>query len=337
MYQRILFIQTAFAGDLILTLPLVQAVSRLFPQANLDLVCIPGTAPLLEKHPFLSAVLPYEKRGRNRSIIRFARSLREHGSYDLCISPHRSLRSALLALLSGAGTRVGFSTASGAFLYTHRIPYAGNAHEVQRNLDLLQALNLSCPELKGPWLFPSPADRSIIDHLLRGQEESAPLVLLAPGSVWATKRWIPEGFARVAEHFASRVRVCIIGGKDDVELAEQIVAVAPNAKNLAGALTFLQTAELVGRASLVISNDSAPVHLASAMGTPVVEIFGATVPEFGFTPWRVEHRIVQKEGMECRPCGIHGGQNCPLRTFDCMKELEAEKVIAAAEDLLNSR
>jgi heptosyltransferase-2 len=105
--------------------------------------------------------------------------------------------------------------------------------------------------------------------------------------------------------------------------------------SLAGQLRWLETAALVARADAVISNDSAPVHMASAMGTPVVEIYGATSPEFGFTPWQVQYEIVQVDGLDCKPCAIHGGMKCPIGTFECMNDLSPDRVVQALIRLIN--
>jgi heptosyltransferase-2 len=104
--------------------------------------------------------------------------------------------------------------------------------------------------------------------------------------------------------------------------------------NTAGEVPFLVSASLIGGAAVLISNDSAPVHIASAMGTPVVELYGATVPGFGFTPFGVPHRIAEVHGLPCRPCGIHGGDTCPVRTFACMRELDPATIVNAARELM---
>jgi heptosyltransferase-2 len=130
-------------------------------------------------------------------------------------------------------------------------------------------------------------------------------------------------------------QVVLIGGAQDVELCDRIanLAASLNVVSLAGRLSFLSSAALIDRASVLVSNDSAPVHIASAMGTPVVEIFGATSPDFGFTPYGVAHRIVQREDLDCKPCAIHGGDHCPVKTFDCMEGLSAHTVIEAVHAL----
>jgi heptosyltransferase-2 len=162
------------------------------------------------------------------------------------------------------------------------------------------------------------------------------VIAVAPGSVWATKRWTPGGFTDLVREIATTHDVVLIGGGGDRELCAGIAtrAGAAGVANTAGELPFLASAALLGHAAALVSNDSAPVHLASAMGTPVVEIYGATGPQFGFTPWQVPHRIVQLEGLPCKPCRIHGSDACPIGTFECMEQLPARRVLEALQALL---
>lgn len=333
--RRILVIQTAFAGDLILATPLMTEARRLLDPCEVDVLCIPSTAPLLAGHPDVASIIPYDKRG-GESVISMHRALRR-GRYDVVLSPHRSLRSALLSRATRAPVRVTFDRSAASRLSSVRVPYRGSAHEVERNLDLLAAIADGVDYACAPRLAPPETDRRTARNIAARMFGSAPFICMAPGSVWATKRWIPEGFAKVARILADDIGVLLVGGPDDRALCEGIQAAAgvPGVVSVAGTLTLLESAALIGLASLVISNDSAPVHLASAMGTPVVEIFGATSPSFGFTPFGVPHAIVQMDGLSCRPCAIHGGDACPIRTFACMRTLAPEVVITAARRLLS--
>ena len=351
MTDPILVIQTAFAGDLVLTLPLIDDVAERWPDAPIDVLCIPSTAALLAGHPRIRRRIVYDKRRRTPRLPRLMRQLAAE-RYGLCLCPHRSLRSALLAWATRAPRRIAFDRSAGRPLFTETVPYRSDWHEVGRNRSLLRETDRS--QERPPRLFPSAEDTAAAEAVLAGAgaaaagdargEHARGIVCIAPGSVWATKRWTPEGFAFLTRHFQSTHQVVLLGGAEDRALCDRVLALAagdaedpsPHAPpvNVAGKLGFLASAALIGRAAVLISNDSAPVHLASAMGTPVVEIYGATSPAFGFSPYAVPHRIVQREDMECRPCAIHGGAACPIRTFACMRELEAPRVIAAAEELL---
>lgn len=332
---RILVLQTAFAGDLILTLPLVQEARRLFPGASLEVLCIPSTADLLVGHPAIDRIIAYDKRGHDtmRSMIGRLRNAR----YDVCLTPHRSFRSALLARASGSPLRVTFDRSAAARLSTHRVRYRPDAHEIERNLDLLSALHEGVDYSCRPRLYPSEQATERVRDLRRNAFASAPVLCIAPGSVWATKRWTPEGFATVARELARDAGILLIGGPADRALCESVrdASGSSGVLSVAGSLSLLESAALIGESSLLISNDSAPVHLASAMGCPVVEVYGATSPAYGFTPFGVPHEIVERGGLACKPCAIHGGDACPIRTFACMKELPPDAVIGAARRLLS--
>lgn len=337
--MRALVIQTAFAGDVVLTTPLLSAL-KTHAGAQVDLVCIPATAKLLEGHPALHEVIVYDKRGKD-SLLQLGRRLRKR-RYDLCISPHRSLRSAVLARATGAAMRISYDRSAGGFLYTHRVPYDATAHEVHRCLDLLGPLGIDGRAIAAPVsLNPREQHYNEADRVLRDAGITRPAICLAPGSVWATKRWTEDGFIAIGRVLAHKHAIVLLGGSDDRDLCARIAAgIAAEAGadadilNTAGTLSFLGSAALLTHARLLISNDSAPVHLASAMRTPVVEIFGATVPSFGFTPWGVPNETVDIGALPCRPCGIHGGDRCPITIFTCMRDLSDTLVLAAAYRLL---
>lgn len=340
--NKILVIQTAFAGDLILTLPLIQSAHALLAPCAVDVLCIPATADLLRFHPAVAEILPYEKRNdRSGALLltRWRNKLRA-AKYDIVLSPHRSLRSALLACFTRAPRRVSFTLSSGAArCYTDLVPYRPELHEVDRVCSLLRPLIDSPPAELQPWLYPGEGEEKRIDSFLRHEGIDRPFLGVAPGSVWATKRWVPEGYASLIRALAEEgFGVVLVGGESDRGLCARIRAAAGEemCRSAAGELTLLETAELLRRARLLIGNDSAPVHIASAVGTPVVDIYGATSPSFGFTPRGVPHRIVQHAGLPCHPCAIHGGDRCPNKRYDfaCMRRISWREVHAAARELL---
>lgn len=335
--NRILVIQTAFIGDVILTLPLVQALKDFFAQSAIDIVVVPRSAEVCAHHPAISNIIRFDKGGSAGGIggmIRMARDLRKTG-YDLAIVPHRSLRSAMLAFLAGIPLRVGFNRSAGRFLFTSTVRYDSEAHEIERNLSLLEAYGIETPARILPHVYPGPAEKDIVDRLL--PKEGSPFVAIAPGTVWNTKRWLKERFAALAGMLlAEGKKVVLIGGGDDAKLCEEIAALIGAGKvvNTAGKLSLLGSAELLRRCALLVCNDSAPLHLAVAVGTPVVAIFGATVPEFGFSPAGVHDEVVEVRGLSCRPCSSHGGDECPIKTFDCMVNITPERVMAKARIVL---
>ena len=333
--DRILVFQTAFLGDVILTLPLVQVLHREFPNAQIDFLTTPKAAAILQNHPAIHSVIEYDKRGGQRGfggMFSISRTLKAR-RYDLALVPHRSLRSGVVTALSGIPVRIGFDISAGRFLFTETVHYEKNAHEIERDLCFLKPLTISIPKRELPSLFPSPEDVRAVDRFF-AEMHIAPedkLIAIAPGSVWNTKRWLPERFSELVKRIsAAGMKTVLIGGGEDEGLCRQIAAESQSGEVYvaAGRLTLLQSAELLRRCRALVSNDSAPMHLAVAMKTPVVAIFGATVPSFGFAPSGEKDVVVQIEGLSCRPCSIHGGDKCPIGTFECMVKISAETVFA---------
>jgi heptosyltransferase-2 len=340
--RQILVIQTAFLGDVVLTLPLVQVLKREFPESAIDMVVVPRAAPLLEHHPSVRRVVAYDKRGRDSGasgFLRLKKTLRET-RYDLALVPHRSLRSSLLARLSGIPERIGFDKSAGRFLFTHIVPYQSRLHEADRNLSLLGPFGITWGSSELPRLYPSDEERRKVDEWLKRENIPAGsrLAALAPGTVWNTKRWPEERFAGVAKLLSrSGYAVVLVGGSEDRELCSRVASSAgAGVRSASGAMSLLESAELVRRCRLLVANDSAPVHVAVAVGTPVIAIYGATVPRFGFAPYGPKDLVVETMGLSCRPCTPHGGDRCPITTFDCMNNITVEQVMRSVEEILTS-
>ncbi len=329
--QKILIIQTAFLGDVVLSTPLIKAVKRKYPHSKIFFLLIPQTKGLLQNNPHLDGIIVYDKKDKEKGVSSFlalARKIRASG-FDLALIPHRSFRSALLAYLARIPQRTGFDKSSGAFLFTKKIKYIQNQSEAKRNLSLLET-DMPPENDCLPELFPSEDDFKYIEELFISWDvkKEDKIVGIAPGSVWNTKRWLPERFGEVAESLIEKlgVKVIFTGGKEDEKLCLEI---ASNMKSkpliAAGKTSPLQSAALISRCHVILSNDTAPMHIAVAMRVPVVAIFGSTIPEFGFAPTGKNDLVIQKE-LYCRPCGIHGRKNCPEKHFRCMKEITAAEV-----------
>ena len=331
-----LVIQTSFLGDTVLTTPLLVQLAR---RGAVDVVTTPASAQLLANHPAVRSVIVYDKRGVDRGLPGFvALSKRLRATqYDTAFMAQGSFRSAALALAAGIPTRVGFDTSTGRWFYTRRVDFREDLHHAARLLRLARPNGRpAMPEELRPSLHPGDAEKHAVEALLAGHDLAAgtPFVALAPGSVWATKRW--PYYAELAALLAGDVRLVVVGGADDAPLARAIISAAPTAIDATGHLTLLASAELVGRAAAIVTNDSAPLHLASAMGTPTVAIFGPTVPGFGFGPLAPKSIVVGHAGLACRPCDRHGPQVCPLGHFRCMRELDAATVAHHVRSLLPS-
>jgi len=330
--QKILVIQTAFIGDVILTLPIVQVLSKEL-DAIVDFLCIPVTAPVLKNNPYIKDVIIYDKKGKDKGYAKLKRILNriKYLRYDAIISPHRSARSSFLSYRSMVEKRISFNNSSFKFLYTDIVGYEKNQHEILRNLSLLKPLGLEKNKIIKPELFPDEEDKHTVDLLLKilKVNPEKKFITIAPGSEWLTKRYPEYKYMNLLKLLSKEdIPVILIGSKRDNELCSFIFdnCENTNVRNAAGKLTLLQSAELIGKSSLLITNDSAPLHLANAMNTRVFAIFGATVPEFGFYPIGNDDLIFETKGLKCRPCGIHGGNKCPEKTLDCMKRIPESEI-----------
>ncbi len=344
--RRFVIVQTASPGDVVLTLPLVQTLRRELPDSYLGFVLRPDAANLLQNHPAVSKILVYDKRGADRGasgVRRFAQRLREC-HFDAALVPQRFLRSALVVRLARIPRRIGFSASAGKMFFSDVVPYDPAAHEIDRNLSLLVPLGFRGEASPFPSLFPDARDVAEIDEFLqtwRGEGgESRRWVTMAPGSRYATKRWPVTHFLGLARLLLDAGwDVALVGGVQDRPLCDQITGATGTRRvlNAAGSLSMLQSAELIRRSDLLVSNDSAPMHLAVAMRVPVVALFGATVPAFGFAPRGTNDVIVERQDLPCRPCnprGRTGGTKCPIGTFDCMIRIRPEEVFRSMEPLL---
>jgi len=333
-FNNILVIQTAFIGDAILTLPLIHVLKKNYPQSSIDVVVVPRTVEVFSNHPSISGIFPYDKRGKDAGLIGFWRLLKELRlkKYELIITPHRSLRSALLGRLLKPSVNIGFDRSTGRLLFSKVVHYNPADHEIDRNLALLNPLSIQINKDELPKLYPSVEDAKVVDSILENFsiEKESSMVTIAPGTIWNTKRWPSDRFAALCKLLSSECStVLLIGGKEDNALCEEIAGMAKvrNVFNTAGKFTLLQSAELIKRSRVLISNDSAPMHIAVAVDTPIIAIFGATVPEYGFAPRGANNIIIETKGLKCRPCSIHGGDICPIKTFECMMAIKPDLVV----------
>ena len=332
-----LVIQTSFLGDVILTTPLIAELAKHGP---VDVLVTPGGAAALANNPHIRTVIPYDKRGTYGSALGLWQTIKEIRSrrpYEAAYLAQGSFRSGLIAMMTGAKERIGFASSTGRVSYTKQIPYRPEQHHAER-LWWLAMSDCADPPSRDqirPRLYPSDEERRRVDMLLRqsgGNDE--PFVALAPGSAWGTKRWpyYPSLAKRLAEDF----RIAVIGSEADSAIAAQIIDVLPPGCVINGVgLPLLASAELIGRAQAIVTNDSAPQHLASAMGTPTLTIFGPTVPAFGFGPIAERHAVAGHESLSCRPCHRHGPRSCPLGHWRCMRELTPEYISTLLTEVLN--
>ena len=331
-----LVIQTSFLGDVILTTPLIAELARRGP---VDVLATPVGATALANNPSVRTIIRYDKRrtyGSTLGLWNTIKEIRSRRPYDAAYLAQGSFRSGLLAMLTGTEERIGFASSTGRVLYTRQMPYRPERHHAERLWSMSECADPPSREQIRPRLFPSDDDRARVDSLLRRNRNGwEPFVALAPGSAWGTKRW--PYYQELAKRLAPDFRIAVIGSSADAPMAAQIMDTLPPGSviNGAGTLPLLASAELIGRAQAIVTNDSAPQHLASAMGTPTLSIFGPTVPEFGFGPLAERRAVAGHDSLSCRPCDRHGPQRCPLRHWRCMRELSPEYVSSLLTEVLN--
>ncbi|MDR2401662.1 MAG: glycosyltransferase family 9 protein [Deferribacteraceae bacterium] len=333
--MRILVFNPAFIGDAVLTTPLANALTKLPGKPEVFLCVRPEAAPLFKNLPFKTIV--FDKRcadGGVRGTIKFISKLKEM-NFTAVYSPHRSVRSAIVLALAGIPLRVGFSSSAGSFLYTCLVKRDKALHEIRRNLALLpdDARHFATEDTL------TYTDFEYKRELEKGLKDGAPIIGIAAGSVWETKRWETVYFAQLAKLLSDKgYRIALFGGPGDRAvnslLTEHLKRDGVTYYDFANTIPFEKYPAALDMAALLISNDSAPVHIAESRNIPVIAIFGPTAPAFGFAPIKPKSAVCEVKGLPCRPCAIHGGRCCPKGHFRCMKELLPEAVLKTALELL---
>lgn len=330
---RILIIHTAFIGDIVLSTPLIKKLRDTYPKAEITYLTTPVGASILRNNPHLNHIIEYDKRGEHKGIKGFwaiAKKLKME-AYNLVITPHRYLRSTFLTFLTGAPIRKGYDSAAASFLYNERVHYDKSKHEVEKLLSFVPKDEGKRYEIE---IFPTELEVEKVDKLLEKRREK--VVVVAPGSKWFTKKWPLEYFNRVIKELEKRedTTVVVVGGKEEMFFN---MPLANTTIDLRGKTTLLELAEVIRRADIVLTNDSSPIHIASAFpNVRILALFGPTVEKFGFFPWSKNSEVFQVEGLECRPCSIHGGDSCPKKHFKCMLDIKPEMVLERIESILES-
>ncbi len=329
--QRILIVQTAFIGDVILITPLIKAVKEIFPDSSIDALVIPQTKSVLENNPDIRKIITFDK--RENKLIAFSRTLKiiRQNHYSLCIIPHSSFTTALLTYFAGIKKRIGFDRWLAKYFLTDRLPFSKNILRIQKNLSLLKPLSEKDFSLQ-THLYPNSADILKVETEL---DSLSRFIAIAPGSVWASKRWPKEYFIVLTQSLVKQGHSLVFtGSTQERELCEEIIQSAGiKAINFAGDMTLLQTAAIFQKAELVLSNDSGALHIANAMQTPVFAFFGPTVQSLGYYPFQPKDLVLETD-IPCRPCGSHGGNVCPLKHFKCMRNITPDIVLEKIKTFL---
>lgn len=317
--KKIVIIQTAFLGDVILATPVISELKRIFPGAEIDVLVRKGNESLLANNPHLRKTFTLDKtEGKYKSIFRLIKQFKKE-KYDLAINLHRFGSSGIITAFSGAKKKYGFKKNPFSFLFTKKFDHLiGNGqHEVERNLSIIA--EFGAVTIRRPELFPSEEDFSIVTQIIQ-----EPFYCMAPASVWFTKQLPKEKWVELIDHYNQLGTVYILGGKGDHLFCEEIISqtTAKTSINLAGQLNLLESAALMSKAKRNFVNDSGPLHIASAMNAPVTAFFCSTVTSFGFGPLSDDKIVREVDNLDCRPCGLHGHKACPRGHFKCGNEID---------------
>ncbi len=328
--KRILIIQTASIGDVILATPVPEGLHHAYPSAEIDLLVKKGMEGLFKEHPFLNRIIVWDKSRKLKDFLRILIDVRKT-KYDLIVNIQRFALTGLLTGFSGAAATTGFSKNPFSFLFSRRVDHhiGKGIHEVERNISLISPAITAgqrakeSGSLSRPRLYPSASDEARVAAFKPG-----PYVSISPASLWFTKQYPAKKWVELVHTLPPAVHIYLLGSAADARLCEEIISLAGRDKlsNLAGELSFLESAALMKDAVMNYTNDSAPMHLASSVNAPVSVVYCSTVPEFGFGPLSEKKWIIQtSKQLACRPCGLHGKKECPLQHFDCANTISPDQ------------
>jgi heptosyltransferase-2 len=325
--KKILVIQTAFIGDVVLATSLIENLHQQFPKVKIDILVRKGNESLFQSHPFLNQVLVWDKKNNKyQNWVGLLFKIRS-SQYDVVLNAQRFAATGAWTAFSKAKIKIGFDKNPFSFLFTHVVVHQFSEkgqHEIDRNHQLLSSLFLT--KVAMPKLYPTASDELAVSSY-----QQLPYLCIAPASVWFTKQFSIEKWVDLINELPFKGPIYLIGGPGDKLLCDQILQKInrKSVVNLAGRLSFLASAALQKKAVLNYVNDSAPMHFASAVNAPVVAVYCSTLPNFGFGPLSDGSFIVQtNEALACRPCSIHGKKQCPLKHFDCAKTIKMDQLIA---------
>lgn len=337
--MKIGILQTAFLGDTILLSTLFESIKNYNKDYEIYLIVKKGNEDIFKYDPRVKTTLIYDKKGKDSGLsglIRISKEIKKL-KLDILINVHRSIRSAILTKLSKAKKTIGFKLWF-SFLFDKSVERIG-IHEVYKNHLLLEALNKDFSNYKpsidiGYKLYTdkTPKDKNLLNVVF------TPFILIAPGSKWNTKRWID--YKKLTEELLknpsyNNYNIIFTGDKND---QAYIDFVTPKNTSRIYKFTDLMLTDLfylISRASVLITNDSAPQHIAAGFNIPTVVIFGPTTKKLGFYPFNKKAIVVENNEVSCRPCGLHGHMSCPKKHHRCMKEVSFLTVLEAIKKLLS--
>lgn len=328
MAKKILIIQTASIGDVILVTPVAEALHQFDATFRIDLLIKKGYENLFEDHPYLNQVFTWNKnKHKYRHLFALIRQFSKE-KYDWVINVQRFGSTGLITVLSGAKTSIGFDKNPFSPLFSVKVKHDigldhSHVHEVDRNLKLIESITGTVRA--NPRLYPSGKHFEKVSSY-----KAKPYICIAPASLWFTKQFPEDQWISFLQNIPADLKVYLLGSHSDAALCERIIQASGHigSVSLAGKLNLPESAALMQDAAMNYMNDSAPLHLCSAVNARMTAIYCSTVPEFGFGPLADDAVIVQtKENLACRPCGLHGWNQCPEKHFRCATTINMQELI----------
>ena len=323
--EKILVIQTASIGDVILVTSLLEKLHHKFPDSQIDLLLKSPNQQLFTQHPFINNLWIWQKDDKKYLRLWDLCDRIRKEKYDVVFCVHRFLSSGIVTLYSGAKKRIGFKKNPLSLFFTHRVEHKieKGIHEVDRNISLLEGY--WCKTAPRPQLYPTKDDYAKTSLYKQGNYYT-----ISPSSLWKTKTLEPEKWIELTNHIPQDSTLYLLGSKQDYELCQYIKKHSQHTStfNLSGELTLLQSAALMRDAKMNFTNDSAPLHLCTSVNAPVTAVFCSTTTDFGFTPLSDDSLVVEATPQpKCKPCGLHGAKKCKHEHFECGRKIDMQTLI----------
>lgn len=337
--MKILIVRLSSLGDVILATEMPRLIAKLYPESQIDFLVSRPFASLLSYNPYLSRIIAYDKQLPIIKYLQNIFSLNNLSYYDIIIDLQNNLRSRIAT----------FGKSSRIFRFPKRrltkLRMVYRKHRPKRFLSIPELYKKTFPNLQDYddglgleiWTKKDRMNGYYTPYKRRNSKVSLSKIAIAPGAKHFSKRLPITIFKELVSMLIQEFdcKVILLGGEEDFYLAQELVIDDSRVVNFVGKLDYISTAELLDEMDIVVSNDSAVVHFASARKVQVVQIFGSTVPEFGFVPYRVPFQIVEMNNVECRPCTHYGRKKCPKGHFKCMTTISPNLILNAIKELID--
>ncbi len=342
--EKILIRGVNWIGDAVLTIPAIKSVRKTFPDSHISLLIKPWVADVFKENRDIDKIILYESRHESFSgKIELAKTLRQN-RFDIAILLQNAFDAAMLSWLAGIPERIGYSRDLRGLLLTKSVPISKEIlkkHQVYYYLNLLQSAGIETSDIQ-PYIYLTDNERKWARNTISSSfsDNKTPLIGINPGATFGSaKRWPSERFAWLTDKIINELngRVIIFGGSSEIQIVNQIMEIAESKTTkdggpilvMAGKTSLRELSALISECDVFISNDSGPMHIASALLMPIIAIFGST-NRSATGPFGQPHKVISKD-LPCAPCMK---RECPEKHLRCMTEITADEVFAALKEML---